>query len=436
MIVVVVVAVTTCNTGLISTKLPKTPAMSSSLRVSSRFLQRSAVRFNSTATKVETPVAEVTLEESTTEVVGQEEFQLPLKALNAHNQPYDGALEQLAEMSEQDLNKIYESSPSPTMDREEILTSRFEKLLSLYGNKDQLKKQFTSSSSLLSQFPNLIPSDKSSPYTQAELTIRQRHHAQVMGKLGSNIKNVYQPHKLISNPPKVNQITPEKLMAAGAHLGRSTELFHHSFQPFVYGKYKGLHIIDLEKTSAYLKTASKVVQQVAENGGLVLFLGLKVGQLRSIKEAAERCNGYYVARKWIPGAITNSLENPKPRHEVDLQDLPTGRELNTDESNQVVKPDLIVILNPENANVAIKEANQARIPTIGIVDSNVDPNLVTYPIPANSNSVRTTNLITGVLGRAGEAGLQKRLAKVSGYKKSLGMEADEPFTLIEKSIEN
>lgn len=414
-----------------------TAAMSSSLRVSSRLLQRSAVRFNSTATRnTEAPTAEAVVEETVAEVVRQDENKVVFNGLNAFNEPYDSVLEQIADMSEQEMNRIYESTPKPTKNREEILSSRFEKLLSLYGNKDQLKKQFSFSSSLLAQFPNLTPSDSTSPYSQVELTIRQRHHAQVMGNLGSNIKNVYQPHKLISNPPKVNQITTEKLMAAGAHLGRSTELFNHNFQPFVYGKYKGLHIIDLEKTSSYLKSASKVVQQVAENGGLILFLGLKVGQLRSIKEAAERCNGYYVARKWIPGAITNSLENPKPRHEVDMQDLSTNRELTTDESNQVVKPDLIVILNPENANVAIKEANQARIPTIGIIDSNVDPNLVTYPIPANSNSVRTTNLITGVLGRAGETGLQRRLKRVMEYKKSLGMETDEPFTLLEKNVTN
>lgn len=411
--------------------------MSSSLRVSSRFLQRGAVRFNSTATKVETPVAEIIVEESTSEIVEQEESnQLTLESFNTNNNSYDGPLEQLSHMTEQELNAIYENTPSPTLNREEILNNKFQSLLSLYGNKDQLKKQFTSSSSLLAQFPNLIPSERTSPYTKAELSIRQRHHAQVMGNLGSNIKNVYKPHQMISNPPKINQITTEKLMAAGAHLGRSTELFNQNFQPFVYGKYKGLHIIDLEKTNAYLKTASKVVQQVAENGGLILFLGLKVGQLRSIKEAANRCNGYYVARKWIPGAITNSLENPKPRHEVDMQDLPTDRELNTDESNQVVKPDLIVILNPENANVAIKEANQARIPTIGIIDSNVDPSLVTYPIPANSNSVRTTNLITGVLGRAGETGLARRVKKVTDYKKSLGMEVHEPFTQVERSVEN
>lgn len=403
-----------------------------------RLLQRSAVRFNST--KVEAPKVEASISvEETSATVAEtkstgisETLESHFKLLNAHNIPYDGPLEQLSEMTEAEFNEIINNTPNPTLNRDEIVNSRFEKLLSLYGNRDKLKKQFSSSSSLLAKFPNLIPSDSTSPYSHAELAIRQRHHAETMGNLGSKIINVYQPHKLITNPPKINQVTVEKLMASGAHLGRSTQLFNNNFQPFVYGKYKGLHIIDLEKTVSYLKNACKVIQGVVENGGIVLFLGLKIGQLRSIKEAAKRCNGYYVSRKWIPGAITNSLENPKPRHEIDMQDFETGRELNSDESNQVIKPDLIVILNPETAAVAIKEANQARIPTIGIVDSNVDPSSVVYPIPANSSSNRTTNLICGVLGKAGETGLQRRLQKVAEYKKALGMEPTENFGLIDR----
>lgn len=406
-----------------------------------RLLSRSACRFNSTVSTTASKTTD-SPETSSVNVEGNQEQQheeVTLEAstgiatsraptLDAYNQPLDGPLEQIAQMSERQFNEILNSVPDPTLNRDEIVSERFQKLLNLYGNKDKLKRQFTSTSSLLSRFPNLLPSDSLSPYTKAELTIRQRHHQQIMGDLGSKIVNVYQPHKLITNPPSINQLTAEKLMASGAHLGRSTELFNQNFQPFVYGKYKGLHIIDLDKTISYLKSACKVIQQVAENGGIILFLGLKVGQLRSIKEAAKNCNGYYVARKWIPGTITNALENPKPRHEVDMQDLETHRELSSDESNQTIKPDLIVILNPELAAVAIKEASQARIPTIGITDTNVDPNLVTYPIPANSSSNRTTNLITGVLGKSAQLGLNRRLQKVSEYKATLGMEPNEVFS--------
>lgn len=350
-----------------------------------------------------------------------------LNNTNSHGMPYSGALEHLSDLTTEQLDAIIASAPAPTANREDIVQDKFHSLLKTYGNRDKLRKQFNSSSSLLAKFPHLVPSEPSEPYTEAELVIRQRHHAETMGKLGSDIVGVYKPHTLITNPPKAKDVTVKKLMAAGAHLGRSTKLYNHNSQPFIYGEYKDIHIIDLEKTVEHLRAASKVVQGVVENGGLVLFLGLQVGQLKAIKQASERCNGYYVARKWVPGAITNSLQNPKPRHEVDMGDQPTNRELSSDETNKIIKPDLVVVLNPEISRVAIKEANQARIPTIGIIDTNVDPNLVTYPIPANSSSGRTINLITGVLGKAGEIGLQRRLQKVNEYKERLGMESSDPF---------
>ncbi|GME77635.1 unnamed protein product [[Candida] boidinii] len=119
------------------------------------------------------------------------------------------------------------------------------------------------------------------------------------------------------------------------------------------------------------------------------------------------------------------------RHEVDFGDVPTARELTPDENIQLVKPDLLVVLNPLEGKVAIKEANQAKIPTIGIIDTNVDPDCVTYPIPANDDSNRSTNLICGVLARAGEAGYNRRLFKYQQYKKRTDnseQEAIEPAT--------
>lgn len=393
-------------------------------------INKSTIRLNSTKVEIESSIS--TTNELNSNLNSNSVLNSKFKQLNAHNIPFDGPLDQLSEMTENEFNEIINSSSKPTLNREEILNLKFNKLLNLYGNKDKLKKQFSSSSLLLSKFPNLIPSDSSLPYTENELIIRQRHHYETMSNLGSNIKKIFKPHELILKSNKINNISIKKLMSSGAHLGRSTSLFNQNFQPFIYGNYKGLNIIDLDKTSIYLKNACKIIQGIVENGGIVLFLGVKIGQLKSIKEASKKCNGYYVSRKWIPGIITNSLENSKPRHEIDMEDFKTNRELNNDESNKIIKPDLIIILNPELSNVAIKEANQARIPTIGIIDSNVNPNLVVYPIPANSNSTRTTDLIVGVLGKAGEIGLKRRLQKVKEYKKNLGMESNECFTEIEK----
>lgn len=347
---------------------------------------------------------------------------------------FDGtatSLKDIATMTKGEFEELLNSAPRPTLQRDDLVLQAFQKLFKTFNNKDRLKKQFSSSSALLEKFPNLIPTAANKPYSESELAVRQKHHALLMGNLGSNIKNVYKPHEDIINPPRPNDVTVQKLMAAGAHLGHYRSLWKHSTQPFIHGEYKDIHIIDLDKTVGYLKRASKIVEGVAENGGVIVFLGLAQGQYRAVREAAKRCNGYYVTHKWVPGTITNALENPQLRHEVDFGDSPTARELTPDENIQLVKPDLLVVLNPLECKVAIKEANQAKIPTIGIVDTNVDPDCVTYPIPANDDSNRSTNLICGVLARAGEAGYNRRLSKYQQYKKRTDnseQEAIEPAT--------
>ena len=186
-------------------------------------------------------------------------------------------------------------------------------------------------------------------------------------------------------------------------------------RPYIYGEYKGIHIIDLNKTLSSLKRAAKVVEGVAERGGTILFLGTREGQKRALQEAARRTHGFYVSTRWIPGTLTNPTEisNVWERHEVDHGDMPTNRPLTADEAASIVKPDLLVVLNPTENRNALNEAMQARIPTIAIIDTDSEPSLVTYPIPGNDDSLRSVNLLVGVLSKAGEIGLQSRLSRVS-----------------------
>ncbi|QPG73796.1 hypothetical protein FOA43_001110 [Brettanomyces nanus] len=385
------------------------------------------IRFVSTATNAPVPASHETQKEIKESDEKIENKEISTKSIAALHED-DDILQHISELTVGQFETLINSAPKPSLNRDEVVLKKFQQLLKTYINRDELKREFRSSSSLLSQFPNLVPTSKSESYSDAELAIRQRHHAQVMGKLGSVVRDVYRPHQLINRPPRPNQITVSKLLACGAHLGHSTALWNNATQPFIYGEYKGIHVIDMDKTVSFLKRASKIVEGVTESGGLVLFLGLREGQMRAVKEAARRCNGYYVTHKWVPGTITNSLENPKPRQEVDMGDIPTKRELNQDETRKVIKPDLIVMLSPLESKVAVKEANQARIPTIGIVDTNCDPQLVTYPIPANDDSIRATNLICGVLGKAGEAGYRRRLQAVRQYKEKLSVPEDEPLS--------
>ncbi|ODV97769.1 hypothetical protein PACTADRAFT_38392 [Pachysolen tannophilus NRRL Y-2460] len=327
---------------------------------------------------------------------------------------------------------ISEQKIDPT--KRQNLEDEFETFLQEFFTKREIKEDdtmistissssYTTGSSSKGKFPYLVSTPMDRPYSKQELFVRQHQHSKHMAKLGSQIEDVYLPHEDVLKPVKPSKLSIQTLLSAGCHLGHSTSLWRPSTQPFIYGEYKGIHIIDLEQTLTYLKRAAKVVEGIAERGGLILFLGTREGQKKSLEQAAKRTNGYYVSNRWIPGSITNCTEinGIWPRHELDMEDKPTQRELEPAELDSLIKPDLIVILNPiENRN-CIREAIQSRIPTIGLVDTDSEPSLLTYPIPCNDDSIRATNLVIGVLSKAGEIGRKRRLENVADYKKSLGL---------------
>lgn len=270
----------------------------------------------------------------------------------------------------------------------------------------------------LETFPFLETSPNDKPYTPQELFLRQLKHAKQSARLGADVTKVYNPSSHISKPLSTADVSINKLMEAGVHLGQSTSLWRSSTQPFIYGEYKGIHIIDLNQTVSYLKRAANVIEGIVERGGIVLFLGTRDGQKRSLEEAAKRVRGYYVSTRWIPGTLTNPTEigGVWEKYEVDMADKPTGRVLTADESTSIVKPDLLVVLNPTENRNALNEAMKCRVPTIGIIDTDSEPSFVTYPIPGNDDSYRSVSMILGVLAKAGERGLKTRLNKLEQSK--------------------
>ncbi|CAI4063437.1 hypothetical protein SKDZ_08G0370 [Saccharomyces kudriavzevii ZP591] len=262
-------------------------------------------------------------------------------------------------------------------------------------------------------YPNLIPSANDKPYTSQELFLRQLGHSMHTAKLGATISKVYYPHRDIFYPPLPENITVENLLSAGVHLGQSTSLWRSSTQSYIYGEYKGIHIIDLNQTLSHLKRAAKIVEGVSESGGIILFLGTRQGQKRGLEEAAKKTYGYYVSTRWIPGTLTNSTEISGiwEKQEIDFHGTPTQRSLSPNETSKQLKPDLLVVLNPTENRNALLEAIKSRVPTIAIIDTDSEPSLVTYPIPGNDDSLRSVNLLLGTLARAGQRGLQNRLAK-------------------------
>ncbi|KAJ5347422.1 Ribosomal protein S2 bacteria/mitochondria/plastid [Penicillium brevicompactum] len=215
-------------------------------------------------------------------------------------------------------------------------------------------------------------------------------------KLGSKVKTEYHP---------------EDVLPSGTHMGHSTSRWNPQNSRYIFGIREGVHIISLDATAAYLRRAAKVVEEVAARGGLILFAGTRKGQKRAVVKAAELAKGYHIFERWIPGSLTNgpqilghcetkvvnALDEELDDFKKDLADRPS------------LKPDLVVCLNPLENVVLLHECGLNNVPTIGIIDTDADPTRVTYPIPSNDDSLRATSLIAGILGRAGEAGQQRRL---------------------------
>ena len=236
--------------------------------------------------------------------------------------------------------------------------------------------------------------------TDEELIRRRDGYNRYLSTIGSTVAPHYHPRTLLHDPPAIRKVGVEALLAAEVHMGHSKSLWNPITQPYIYGVRDGIHIFNLDVTLAHLRRAADVVTGVAQNDGNILFVGTRPGQKRSIVEAARKAGGFHVFDRWVPGTITNSRQ---VRHRLNTQKITMASD-GMDALPESLVPDLVIVLNPlENRNL-IKECAVARVPTIGIIDSDADPRWVTYAIPGNDDSLRATTLIVGVLARAAEQG--------------------------------
>jgi small subunit ribosomal protein S2 len=177
-------------------------------------------------------------------------------------------------------------------------------------------------------------------------------------------------------------------------MGHSSSLMNPNFMPYAYGTRAGITVIDMDTTLPLLRRAAALVRAVAQRDGTIVFVGTRPDLRGAVRQAASRLGpqGYHVGERWLPGTLTNKVEM-----------------FGSDAvKRERIVPDLVVFLNPlANVN-AIRECAIEHVPTIGIIDSNVDPRLVMYPIPANDESTRTAELVAGVLSVAGREGIAIR----------------------------
>ncbi|MBI87230.1 MAG: 30S ribosomal protein S2 [Candidatus Marinimicrobia bacterium] len=213
----------------------------------------------------------------------------------------------------------------------------------------------------------------------------------------------------------------EDLLGSGAHFGHVTRKWNPNFSPYIVSEKNGVHIIDLESTIDAVNNASKYVKEIVSKEGEILFVGTKKQAQDIVQQEADRCSMFYIVERWLGGTLTNfstikkSIKRLKllEKEGSNLYENMTKKEtqmlnrekLKLADQHRGIKdmrrlPDLVVIVDAQYEDTAIKEATRLDIPTIAIVDSNTDPNKVTYPIPANDDSMRTINIIISALADA------------------------------------
>lgn len=221
-----------------------------------------------------------------------------------------------------------------------------------------------------------------------------------------------------------------QLLEAGVHFGHHTRRWNPKMAPYIFGVRNGVHIIDLEQTVPMLHRAMAAVRDVVAGGGRVLFVGTKRQAQEKVAEAAQRCGQYYVNHRWLGGMLTNwktiSQSIKRLREMEDLLNQPelglTKKEIltRTRELDKLERalggikemgglPDVLVIIDTNKESIAVQEASKLGIPVIAIIDSNSDPDGVTFPVPGNDDALRAIDLYCEMLSGAVLDGLQAEM---------------------------
>jgi small subunit ribosomal protein S2 len=216
------------------------------------------------------------------------------------------------------------------------------------------------------------------------------------------------------------------LLEAGVHFGHQTRRWNPNMRRFIYGELDGIHIIDLLQTEALLENARRFAGELASGGGTMLFVGTKKQARDSIKEWADRCRMPYVNQRWLGGLLTNfnTMSTRIARlHELNgwkeegkLELLPTKERMGMEAELAKLEfnlggvrdmerlPDAVFVTDLKTEEIAVHEAARLRIPIIGLVDTNCDPNPIDYVIPGNDDAIRSCGLVIGTIGGAVETG--------------------------------
>jgi small subunit ribosomal protein S2 len=223
-----------------------------------------------------------------------------------------------------------------------------------------------------------------------------------------------------------NIISMKQLLEAGVHFGHQTRRWNPKMQQFIFMDRNGIHIIDLQQTVTRLNEAYKFVEQLAADGGTILFVGTKKQAQEAVSEEAKRSGMYYINQRWLGGMLTNfktiqsritylkELEGRRDRGEFERLPKKEAQRLQDDITrlDRILGgirdmrrlPSALFIIDTRKERTAVMEARRLEIPIIALADTNCDPDEMDYPIPANDDAIRAVRLLCAKIADAAVEG--------------------------------
>ena len=217
-------------------------------------------------------------------------------------------------------------------------------------------------------------------------------------------------------------ISMKQLLEAGVHFGHQTRRWNPKMKEYIFTERNGIYIIDLQKTVKKIEEAYFFIRDLAAENQTILFVGTKKQAQESIEQEAKRCGMYYVNQRWLGGMLTNfktiqgriarlrKIEQMEeigefellPKKEVlQLKAEQAKLEKNLGGIKEMKKlPSALFVVDPRKEHIAVAEARTLNIPIVAIIDTNCDPDEVSYPIPGNDDAIRAVKLITGKMADA------------------------------------
>jgi small subunit ribosomal protein S2 len=227
-------------------------------------------------------------------------------------------------------------------------------------------------------------------------------------------------------------IAVKDLLEAGVHFGHQTKRWNPKMREYIFGERNGIYIIDLGKTARLFRDAEQFVAGLASEGRTLLFVGTKRQAQDAIAEEAQRCGMYFVNQRWLGGLLTNFTTIQRSLGRLrELEAMSTDGRYETLSKKEIARiekekrklqknldgirhmnrlPDALFVVDTRNEQIAVDEARKLKIPVIGIVDTNCDPEQIDFPIPGNDDALRAIRLFAS---RIADAVLEGRALRES-----------------------